>query len=383
MDDLLTTAQTRHHRSLTTLVGTAWRARATDWERDADLPEEAVRWCAAQGLFGAMIPKEYGGLGWSAVELGLLYEALGRVSASLASLINVHGMVARTLVRWGSGAQREALLPDLASGRRVAAVCLTERTAGSDLSGITTTLEERPDGLRLDGTKLYTTFGRRADLYLVLARGDGGQVCCLLDRDNPGLEVTPITGLLGLRAAGLATEVMRDCRVERSAVIGRPGFAPAVLVPQLLEHGRHAVAWMAAGMLHRAFSACSAFVLDRRVFGRDAVDHGQIQSLVTAMGVDLAAARALCLGASRALDAAGATATRKVLMAKYLACQVLERHSAQAVQAMGAQGCLEENGVAAVHRDAKVLSIIEGTPQLIERLLAVPLAREAAGGDRP
>ncbi|MGW7081839.1 acyl-CoA dehydrogenase family protein [Streptomyces sp. NPDC054866] len=122
---------------------------------------------------------------------------------------------------------------------------------------------------------------------------------------------------------------MRDCPVERAAVIGRPGFASTVLVPQLLEHGRHAVAWMAVGMPHRAFSACSAFVLDREVFGRNAVDHGQIQSLVTAMGIDLAAARALCLTASRALDAGDAAATRKVL------------------------------------------SIIEGTPQLLERLLAV------------
>ena len=383
MDDLLTETQRQHHRTITALVGTAWGAHGPDWEGEAELPEEVVQWCAAQGLFGAMIPKEYGGLGWSAVELGLLYEALGRVSASLASLINVHGMVARTLVRWGSDAQRETLLPDLASGRRVAAVCMTERTAGSDLSGITTTLKEQPDGLRLDGTKLYTTFGRRADLYLVLAAGAGGQVCCLVERGNPGLEVTPMTGLLGLRAAGLATEVMRDCPVERSAVIGRPGFASTVLVPQLLEHGRHAVAWMAAGMLHRAFSACSAFVLGRETFGRDVVDHGQIQSLVTAMGVDLAAARALCLTASRALDDVDASAPRKVLMAKYLACQVLERHSAQAVQAMGAQGCLEENGVAGVYRDAKVLSIIEGTPQLLERLLAVPLAREAAAGGRP
>lgn len=380
MDDLLTAAQTRHHRSVTALVGTAWNDQSPAWERAAELPEETIRWCAAQGLFGAMIPEAYGGLGWSAVELGLLYEALGRVSASLASLINVHGMVARTLVRWGSDAQRETLLPDLASGRRIAAVCLTERDAGSDLSGISTTLDEGPDGFRLNGTKLYTTFGRRADLYLVLARGDGGQVCCLLERKSPGLEVAPMTGLLGLRAAGLATEVMRDCHIEAAAVIGRPGFAHTVLVPHLLEHGRHAVAWMAAGMLHRAFSACSAFVLDREVFGRNAVDHGQVQSLVTAMGVDLAAARGLCLTAARALDTADPVATRKVLMAKYLACQVLERHSAQAVQAMGAQGCLEENGVAAVYRDAKILNIIEGTPQLLERLLAVPLAREAAAG---
>ncbi|MFJ6662147.1 acyl-CoA dehydrogenase family protein [Streptomyces sp. NPDC091377] len=383
MDDLLTEAQQQHHRTINALVGTAWSTHGPHWERDGELPEEVIRWCAAQGLFGAMIPKEYGGLGWSAVELGLLYEALGHISASLASLVNVHGMVARTLVRWGSDTQRETLLPDLASGRRIAAVCMTERTSGSDLSGITTTLGERPDGHRLDGTKLYTTFGLRADLYLVLARGEGGQVCCLLERGNPGLEVTPMTGLLGLRAAALATEVMRDCRVERDAVIGRPGFASTVLVPHLLEHGRHAVAWMAAGMLRRAFSQCSAFVLDRAVFGRNAVDHGQIQSLITAMGVDAAAVRALCVTASRALDACDGAATRKVLMAKYLACQALERHSAQAVQAMGAQGCFEENGVAAVYRDAKVLSIIEGTPQLLERLLAVPLAREAAAGGRP
>ncbi|MFG6200625.1 acyl-CoA dehydrogenase family protein [Nonomuraea sp. JJY05] len=383
---MLTEAEARHHSGVIASAGAAWAADSPAWERDETLPEEVVAWCAAQGLFGAMIPREYGGLGWSAMELGLLYEALGRVSASLASMVNVHGMVAQTLVRWGSGGQREELLPELAAGRKIAAVSMTERGAGSDLSLIETTLTARGPGYVLDGTKLYTTFGQRADLYLVYARTGAGPVCCLLDRTNPGLTVSPITGLLGLRAARLARIEMRGCLIGPDAVVGRPGFAQSVLLPHTLEHGRHAVAWMAAGMLSSALASCSAAVLDRRAFGHAVIEYGQIQSIVTAMGVDLEAARALCVQASRALAEADPATTRKVLMAKYFACHALERHAAQAVQAMGARGALEDDGVSRTYRDAKVLNIIEGTPQLLERLLAPHIAREAAeswGDGRP
>ncbi|MEV0382600.1 acyl-CoA dehydrogenase family protein [Nonomuraea sp. NPDC050643] len=379
MENLLTEAEAGHHREVLSSVGATWAADSRTWERDERLPEEVVAWCSAEGLLGAMIPREYGGLGWSAVELGLLYEALGRVSASLASLVNVHGMVAQTLVRWGSGRQREELLPELAAGRKVAAVSMTERQAGSDLSRIETTLTGQGSGHVLDGTKLYTTFGQRADLYLVYARAAGGPVWCLLDRTSPGLTISPVTGLLGLRAAQVARVDMRGCPIEPDAVVGKPGFAQSILLPHTLEHGRYAVAWMAVGMLSSALASCSAAVLERRAFGHALVEYGQIQNIVTAMGVDLEAARALCVQASRALAAGDPTSTRRVLMAKYFACQALERHAAQAVQAMGARGALEDEGASRIYRDAKVLNIIEGTPQLLERLLTPQIAREAAG----
>jgi alkylation response protein AidB-like acyl-CoA dehydrogenase len=378
MQDLLTAEELRHHRSLVKLAEDNWAVKSVHWERDQVLPDDVIDWCAREGLLGAMLPREIGGLGLTFVELGLLYEAFSRVSASLASLVNVHGMVARTVLKWGTEKQRGRVLPDLAAGRRLAAVSITEHSSGSDLSGIETRLEHRPGGLFLTGTKLYTTFGQRADLFLILAAAADGQVLCLVDRETPGLRTEPITDLLGLRAAGLARVELRDCPVDPEFVIGRPGFAQMVLVPHALEHGRHAVAWMAAGMLALAVELCAAWAHRRQAFGRSLADLGQVQSIITEMTVDLAAARGLCISASRALEAGEPEATRSVLMAKYFACRALERHAPQAVQVLGAFGCLEDNGVARLYRDSKVLAIIEGSTQLLERLLAPHIAQAAA-----
>ncbi|WP_433790753.1 acyl-CoA dehydrogenase family protein [Actinoplanes sp. CA-252034] len=379
MDHLLSPDEVAHHERLIRLTTEAWQDDAARWEEAGTLPDEVVRWCAAEGLLGAALPAEVGGGGWTAIRTGLLYEALGRTSASLASLVNVHGMMTQTLHRWGSDQHRATVLPPLAAGERVAAICMTEPHAGSDLAAVTTTLTGH-DAPVLDGTKVYITFGGLADVFLVLAQRDGRPVGCLVDRKNPGLRVQPMGAVLGLRAAALARLEFRDCAVDPGAIVGADGFGLSVLVPHALEHGRHAVAWMAVGMLRAVFAACAAFALRRRAFDRPIVEYGQIQSILTRMGADLTAAEHLCVSASRALDAGTAEATNQVLTAKYFACRAAEEHTAQAVQLLGSSGVLESGVVARAYRDSKVLNIIEGTTQILERTLAPEYARAATRG---
>ncbi|MFL6123813.1 acyl-CoA dehydrogenase family protein [Actinophytocola sp.] len=374
MDHLLTPAAAEHHARLCELVGDSWRGDAAAWDRAGRLPAEVLRWCAEQGLLGAPLPAEAGGGGWNMVRTGLLYEALGRVGASLASLVNVHGMAAQTIARWGSEEQHRTVLPDLATGRRIAAIAMTEPGAGSDLAGMTTTLDARDGGLVLNGTKVFITFGGQADVFLVFAYADGGDVACLVNRNTPGLTIEPMGDVLGLRAACLARLEFRGCRVDPAALVGRPGFGLAVLAPHALEHGRHAAAWMAAGMLHEVFAATARHALARHAFGRALIDHGQIQSIVTRMGTDLEAARHLCLAASEALDARDPAAGDRVLAAKYFACRVLADHAEAGVQVLASSGVLESSVTARTYRDAKVLNIIEGTTQVLERMLAPRLA---------
>ncbi|WP_381800524.1 acyl-CoA dehydrogenase family protein [Streptomyces niveus] len=380
MRHLLTAEETQYHTDLVERVGAAWGTGAADWDRRGVLPADVVRWCADEGLFGAALPAEFGGGGATAVRTGLMYEALGRVSASLASLVNVHGMAAQTLAKWGTEQQWASVMPGLAAGKRVAAICMTESGAGSDLSAIETELSESDGRLVLNGTKVFITFGQLADTFLVLAQREGRSVTCLVDRDNPGLTTTSMGDVLGLRAAALARVELRDCVVPAEGVVGRDGFGLSILVPHALEHGRHAVAWMALGMLGSAFSAVLDFVHERRSFGRDLVDHGQIQSMLTRMGTDLEAAKLLCVAASRAVDDRAPDASARILTAKYFVCRVLEEHAAQAVQILGSRGVLED-GVAARHyRDAKILNIIEGTTQIIERMLAPIFLRARSQG---
>lgn len=377
MRHLFTADEWRHRVTLRESIVDTWRDRAEAWDRAGRLPDEVVRWCADQGLFGAALPDAYRGGGWNAVKTGLMYEAMGSVSASLASLVNVHGMTARTVARWGTERQREQILPALADGTRVAAIAMTEPHAGSDLAQITTTLSERDNALFLDGTKVFITFGELADVFLVFAKRDGAPVACLVDRENPGLSISSMGEVLGLRAACLGRLEFHACEIDPTAVVGRDGFALSVLLPVALEHGRHAVAWMALGMLRTIFTAVSDHALERRAFGRELIDHGQIQSIITGMGTDLEAASHLCLAASRAMDTGDAAATDRVLTAKYFTCGALERHAAQAVQVLASQGVVESGVTARVYRDAKVLNILEGTTQVLERMLAPRLARAA------
>ncbi|MEV0256068.1 acyl-CoA dehydrogenase family protein [Streptomyces sp. NPDC050732] len=378
MNHLLTTDEQRHHADLVHRVESAWAGTAADWERLGTLPDDVVRWCADEGLMGAALPAELGGGGATAVRTGLLYEALGRVSASLASYVNVHGMAAQTVAKWGTEEQWREVMPGLATGKRAAAICMTEPGAGSDLSTIGTELTERDGKLVLNGGKVFITCGELADVFLVFAQRAGHSTVCLVERDNPGLVTRPMGELLGLRAAALAEVDFRDCVVPERHVVGRDGFGLSILMPHALEHGRHAVAWMALGMLQAVVSEAAAFVAGRRSFGRHLVEHGQVQSLVTRMGTDLEAAKLMCLAASRAVDDGARDASDRILMAKYFTCRVLEEHAAQAVQLLASRGVLEAGRAARAYRDSKVLNIIEGTTQIVERMLAPSLLRTHA-----
>ncbi|MEU4205500.1 acyl-CoA dehydrogenase family protein [Streptomyces sp. NPDC045456] len=382
MEHLLNPREREHRARMLELVLGRWEDTAHTWENGEMLPEEVVRWCAEQDLFGAALPASVGGAGWNAVETGLMYEALGRAGASLASLVNVHGMMAQTVAKWGTAWHREHVLPALADGSRVAAICMTEPHAGSDLAGITTTLAEKDDKLLVNGTKVYITFGRRADDYLVFAQRDGRPEACLVRRDNPGVAVEPMGDMLGLRAAGLARITFTDCEIAPEALVGKPGFALSVLIPTALEHGRHAVAWMALGMLEACFAECARFVRTRRAFDRTLVEHGQVQTLITRMGADLEAARHLCVSAARAMESKDPAATERILLAKYFVCRAAQEHTASSVQLLASSGVNERSVTARAYRDSKVLTIIEGTEQILERSLA-PALVNAVGRTAP
>ncbi|MEU5539878.1 acyl-CoA dehydrogenase family protein [Streptomyces sp. NPDC020362] len=378
MEHLLDPEEREHHDRMLRLVTGRWAQSAHTWEGGEILPEEVVRWCGEEGLLGAALPTAVGGGGWSPVEAGLMYEALGRVSISLASLVNVHGMMAQTLARWGTAWHREHVMPALGEGSRVAAICMTEPHAGSDLAAISTSLVERDGRLLVNGTKVFITFGRRADDLLVFVQREGRSEACLVRRDNPGVRIEPMGDVLGLRAAGLARITFSDCEIAPGAVVGKPGFALPVLIPTALEHGRHAVAWMALGMLEACFAECARFVRARRAFDRTLIDHGQIQTLITRMGADLEAARHLCVSASRAMSTKDRAATERILLAKYFVCRVAQEHTASAVQLLGSSGVSERSVTARAYRDAKVLTIIEGTEQILERSLAPALVSAVA-----
>ncbi len=349
---------------------------ATEWDRAQQLPEDALQWCAEKGLFGACLPESYAGIECNNEQLQVLFESLGVVGGSLGSVINVQHMVIRALMCGASEDQKIGLLPALAQGREIASFCLTEPDVGSDIGQIKAVCESTQSGLRLRGTKRWITTGERATVYLVFAkRQNDTAVALLVPRNNPGVEVTPIRDLLGLRSAHLA-QIDFNCELPESAMVGKPGFALNYVAAQGLLYGRMNVTWMACGMLRSTLEGLAQRVVNRELFGTRLLDKGQIRSTLTQMGVDLAAGRALAFQAAEAIKNKDVAMSDRVITAKYFCTRAAAKHAATAVRMCGAVGCHEPNGLARYYRDAKIFEVVEGANEVIEMLLGAAFARE-------
>lgn len=349
--------------------------QAAIWEREEAIPREMVEECAAAGYLGATIPQRYGGMGWGAVTYGLLNEAIGGASISLTGLLNVHTMVAQTLLKWGTEEQKQRWLPVLASGQAVGAFALTEPEAGSDIQAIATRYTRSHDDFLITGTKKWITFAAAADVFLIFGKLDDAPVAALVERDTPGLRVSPIQHMLGFKAAHLARLELRDCRIPSQNLIGKPGFALSYIAPYALDYGRISVALAALGSLRACLELCGKYSLERESFGSRLIEHGTISAMIADMGVDLEAAILLCLEACKAKDEHLPDATEKIMVAKYFTCKAAAHHAANAVQIMGAIGCNEQFPLARFYRDAKTMEIIEGSNQIHQFLLGKSFAR--------
>lgn len=343
---------------------------ADRFDREERLPPELVKEAARQGYLGALLPAEVGGAGMDAVTFGLLNEEVGRGCSSLRSLLTVHGMVARTLYRWGGQEQKRRWLSPLASGAAVAAFALTEPEAGSDAQSITTSATPLADSYRLDGRKRWVTFGQVADLFLVFARCESQPAAFLVERGRPGLHVEPIRGVLGTRASMLAELTFEDCRIPKENLVGRVGFGLSPVASSALDYGRYSVAWGCVGIAQACREASLKYAGERRQFGVYLKEHQLIQRMLTGMIVNVKAARLLCHQAGLLRDKGDPQSVTETFVAKYFAAKTATRAAADAVQLHGANGCGGDYPVQRYLRDATIMEIIEGSTQVQETTIA-------------
>ena len=370
----LTREQQEHYQQFIQFANEYIVEQASNWEYSEALSPEIIAACAAQGFFGAAIPREYGGAGWDIVTYGLLNEALGGASISLTGLLNVHTMLAQTLLKWGTEEQRQRWLPAMARGEVLGAFALTEPEAGSDVQMIKTRYQRDGDDFIITGTKKWITAAGIAHLFLLFGKVDEQPVATLVERETPGVMITPLRGMLGFKASHLARIQLDACRIPTRNVVGRPGFALSYIAPYALEYGRVSVAFAALGMLRAALEICGKHVLERISFQRPLIEHGAISALIADMGVDLEAANALCLNAVNMKDQHHPDATEKIMIAKYFTTRASAHHCTQAVQIMGALGCNEDYPLARFYRDSKTMEIIEGSTQIHQFLLGKSFA---------
>ena len=354
---------------------------ADAFHRTQRTPPELIARVAERGYLGISIPKEFGGGGRDDVTLGILAAELGRGCSSLRSLLTVHTMVTKALTRWGSRAQKETWLPQLASGARIGALALSEPNVGSDAQSVTTRIRKDGDGLILDGHKTWITYGHVANLFLAFGRTEEGPTAILVERERAGLRTEPILDLMGIRASMTASVRLEGCRVPEDNIVGRRGLGISQVASIALDLGRYTVAWGCVGILRACIEASVAYTSRREQFGTLLKEHQLVRQMMTNMFTDLHASELLCMEAGRLRDRKDPSAISATSVAKYFASTAAVRAANDAVQVHGANGVSGDYPLQRYLGDAKIMEIIEGSTQ-IQQVILAEYAYQEHGGAR-
>lgn len=338
-------------------------------DRSQKLSDAIVPDLANNGYFAPFLPHRWGGASMDMVTYGILHEELGRACSSVRTLLTVHDMVAHTILRWGNAGLKERWLPIMAKGEAIGALCVSEPNVGSDITAVETTALADGDEYILDGQKKWISFGQLADLFLVLGTCEGLPVTFLVERDSPGVSVEPIEGMFGTRGSMLALITLRNCRVPKGNMIGRPGFGTTV-AQTALGLGRYSVACGAVGIAQACLDACYAYAGVVCRSGALLREHQLIQQMVSDIITDTVAARLLCRHAGAMRESGDFQDIMHTFIAKYHASTAAMRAADRAVQIHGANGCSPSYPVERLMRDAKIMEIIEGSTQIQQITIA-------------
>jgi alkylation response protein AidB-like acyl-CoA dehydrogenase len=350
------------------------RPHAREWDAAGQFPTALIPKLAELGLFGMIIPPEYGGSGLDAVSIALAIEALAWGDGGIALTVASHNsLCCGHIVLAGTEAQKRTYLPDLASGRALGAWALTEPGSGSDAGALATRAVRRGKRWVLNGTKVFVTQGSLAGVYVIMARtdpaaGHRGISAFLVERGTAGLRVGKHEDKLGVRSSDTAEVVLEDCEVSEDAIVGAPGngYRDALRV---LEGGRIGIGAMALGLGRAALEASLAYARERHAFGRPIAEFQAIQWMLADMATELSAAELLVMEAA-ARAAANLPYRQQSSMAKLLASEAAARAAAKAVQIHGGYGLVKDYPVERIYRDVKLCEIGEGTSEVQRMLIA-------------
>lgn len=347
------------------------RPFAGTFEEEERIPRSLIDKMAKRGYLAACFPKEYGGLGLDPIHYGQFTELVGKACSSTRAMLTVHtSLVGETILRWGTEAQKEAYLPAMASGEKLAAFALTEPGTGTDAKNIQTQYQKQGDHYLLHGQKKWITLSDIADLFLVIARQEQHISAFLVDRCSKGITTRPIRGLLASRAAHVAEIEFDQVKVPAKNMLGKEGSGFTYIVNTALDYGRYSVAWGGLGIAQAALEEMVSYSRKRKQFGQAIYKFQLIKGMIGDAVAKIHAARSLCLHAGRLRQEKHPDATMETNIAKYITSTIANTIAADAVQVHGGNGCYNQYPVERLFREAKVLEIIEGTTQIQQELIA-------------
>ena len=342
------------------------------WEKEETLPREIFLAAGEVGLMGMLAPQKFGGLGLSFVAYIAVLKEVARHYAALALNLATHNSLCiGQILAFGSAAQKERCLPRLARGEWLSAWALTEPAAGSDCGSMETTATEKKDGWEINGQKMFTTQGTRADILVVMAVTGAKEMSAFLVNKNQVKAVRKIP-TYGMKASDTAELRFDHAQAELLGEAGK-GRAQALL---MLDRGRIGIAALALGIAEAAYDAARKHALKRTQFGRPIQDFQAIQWMLADSATELEAAELLIMRAATMQDQ-GLKTTKESAMAKLFTSEAATRICNRALQVHGGYGYSRDYPLERYLRDVKLCEIAEGTSEIQRMLIARKVLKEA------
>jgi butyryl-CoA dehydrogenase len=366
------------------------RPLVKELEREEKFPLEIIGKLGEMGCCGMLMPEEWGGPGLDTVSYVLMLEEVSRVYTAMSTALGVtNSAVQAPLLQFGTDAQKKQYLKRLASGEILGSFCLTEAAAGSDAAGIQATAVRSKSGhserseesgicYRLDGAKTWVTNGSVAGVYIVFAKTDPaagakGMTAFLVEPTFKGFKIGRHEDKMGQRSSPSVEILLNDCEVPMENRLGEEGQGLKIAL-SALDGGRIGIAAQAVGLAQGALDESLKYAKHRRAFGKPIGDFQAIQWMLADMQTEIEAARGLLYYAAWLKDsgkAMGAAASKAKLYASEMANRVVYK----AVQIHGGLGYSRETDVERMYRDARVITIYEGTSEVQRMIIARDLLK--------
>ncbi|HDR9509020.1 acyl-CoA dehydrogenase [Burkholderia cepacia] len=374
MDELYTEDQRMIRDAARAFATEMLAPNAAQWDHDAQLPDAIVAQLGELGLLGMIVPQELGGSYTDYVAYALAMEEIAAGDAACATLMSVHNSVGcGPILGFGTPAQKERWLADMASGRVIGAFCLTEPQAGSEAHNLRTRAELRDGKWVLNGAKQFVTNGKRAGVAIVFAMtdpeaGKRGISAFLVPTDTPGFIVGKPEKKMGIRASDTCAITFENCAIPEENLLGNRGEGLKIALSNL-EGGRIGIAAQALGIARAAFDKARRYAGERVQFGKPIAEHQAIQQKLADMATQINAARLLVHHAAK-LRTAGLPCLSEASQAKLFASEMAERVCSDAIQIHGGYGYLVDYEVERHYRDARITQIYEGTSEVQRMVIA-------------
>lgn len=348
---------------------------ATEYDVEEKYPWEIVDKAAEMGLTGANIPVEYGGAGYSALEVALIIEELLAVDPGIGISITSTSFGSDAIRAFGTENQKEEYLEPVAAGEAIMGAAISEPDTGSDVSSVSTRAEKDGDEWIINGNKMWITNGSVGDFFVVMCKTDdtddrySGFSQIIVESDRDGFESEKITGKLGIRASDTAELILDDVRVPEENLVGTRGMGFYQLM-QFFDETRTAVAAQGVGIAKGAAERALEYSKEREQFGRPISDFQAIQHKLADMFTRIEAARQLTYKSAWSINNKEDQLTTLASMAKEYASRVAVDVANEAVQIHGGAGYVNDFDVERFYRDAKITQIYEGTTEIQKNIIA-------------